>query len=195
MTVTSGPGADDATDATSNADADGNAKGSIRSLEQELLTLFRQVRRGSASRARWIHPDLQLGGYAVLLWVAANDGARSADVASALGMDKGAVSRQIDQLERLGLLDRVSDPHDRRAQALVLTAAGSQGISALQDHGRIELRRRLATWSDAEIGQFAGLLRRYNESGAPDPARGPIGSGTDVVGSTTGGPTGRSQAG
>jgi DNA-binding MarR family transcriptional regulator len=166
MTVTSGPGAGGPAAGRVIPGAGVDATVGMRSLEQELLTLFRQVRRGSASRARWIHPELQLGSYAVLLWLAANNGAHSSDVASALGMDKGAVSRHIDQLERLGLLERVSDPHDRRAQSLVLTAAGSQGIAALQNNGRIELQHRLASWSEAEIEHFARLLRRYNESGS-----------------------------
>jgi DNA-binding MarR family transcriptional regulator len=109
------------------------------------------------------HPDLQLTGYAVLLWLAAHDRSRSADVATALDMDKGSVSRQIDQLERLGLVERVIDPQDKRAQRLVLTAAGSQGIAALHEKGRVELERTLATWTQGEIEDFARLLRRYNQ--------------------------------
>ena len=139
---------------------------SMRALEEELLILFRQVRRASVSRARCIHPDLQLAGYAVLLWLAANDHARSADVATALDMDKGAVSRQIDQLERLGLVERVPDPHDKRAHGLVLTTRGSQGIEALQERGRTELQRTLAPWSPEDIDTFVQLLRRYNQSRA-----------------------------
>jgi DNA-binding MarR family transcriptional regulator len=137
---------------------------SMRGLEEELLILFRQVRRASVSRARCIHPDLQLAGYAVLLWLAANDQARSADVATALDMDKGAVSRQIDQLERLGLVERVPDPRDKRAHGLVLTTSGSQGIEALQERGRTELQRSLAPWSPEDIDTFVRLLRRYNQS-------------------------------
>jgi DNA-binding MarR family transcriptional regulator len=139
---------------------------SMRALEEELLILFRQVRRASVSRARYIHPDLQLAGYAVLLWLAANDHARSADVATALDMDKGAVSRQIDHLERLGLVERVPDPHDKRAHGLVLTARGSRGIQALQERGRTELQRTLAPWSTEDVDAFVRLLRRYNQSRA-----------------------------
>jgi DNA-binding MarR family transcriptional regulator len=138
----------------------------MRALEEELLILFRQVRRASVSRARCIHPDLQLAGYAVLLWLAANDHARSADVATALDLDKGAVSRQIDQLERLGLVERVPDAHDKRAHNLVLTAKGSQGVEALQERGRTELQHTLAPWSTKDIDAFVRLLRRYNQSRA-----------------------------
>jgi DNA-binding MarR family transcriptional regulator len=138
----------------------------MRALEEELLILFRQVRRASVSRARCIHPDLQLAGYAVLLWLAANDHARSADVATALDMDKGAVSRQIDHLERLGLVERLPDPRDKRAHGLVLTATGTRGIQALQKRGRTELQRSLAPWSTEDIDAFVRLLRRYNQSRA-----------------------------
>jgi DNA-binding MarR family transcriptional regulator len=138
----------------------------MQALEGELLILFRQVRRASVSRARCIHPDLQLAGYAVLLWLAANDYARSADVAAALDLDKGAVSRQIDQLERLGLVERVPDAHDKRAHNLVLTAKGSQGVEALQERGRTELQQTLAPWSTKDIDAFVSLLRRYNQSRA-----------------------------
>jgi DNA-binding MarR family transcriptional regulator len=139
---------------------------SMRGLEEELLILFRQVRRASVLRARCIHPDLQLAGYAVLLWLAANDHTRSADVAAALDMDKGAVSRQIDQLERLGLVKRVPDAHDKRAYRLVLTVTGTHGIHALQERGRTELQQTLAPWSPEDIDSFARLLRRFNESRA-----------------------------
>jgi DNA-binding MarR family transcriptional regulator len=105
-----------------------------------LLTLLRQVRRAAVARARLIHPELQLAGYAVLVWLAAHDGARSADVANALDMDKGAVSRQIDHLERLRLVKRVIDPHDKRAHGLTLTPAGSSRIAALRARGRADLQ-------------------------------------------------------
>jgi DNA-binding MarR family transcriptional regulator len=78
----------------------------------------------------------------------------------------GAVSRQIDHLERLGLVERVPDPHDKRAYGLVLTATGARGIQALQERGRNKLQRSLAPWSTEDLDTFVRLLRRYNQSRA-----------------------------
>jgi DNA-binding MarR family transcriptional regulator len=139
---------------------------SVRDLEQELLTFLRQVRRGSVARARSIHPDLQLTGYAVLVWLAAQDGARSADVAAALDLDKGAVSRQIGHLERLRLVERDRDASDHRAQVLTLTTAGRAGVKALQESEQARLRESLASWTPDELQEFTTLMRRYNTSTA-----------------------------
>ncbi len=137
---------------------------SMRRIEGELLRLLRAVRRASVENARLVHPDLQGGGYAVLLHVVDHEPTRAADIVEALDLDKGSVSRQVAHLHTLGLLDRAHDPDDGRAHLLVLSAEGRRRVAVLRGHRRGELERRLASWSPADLEVFAARLADYNAS-------------------------------
>jgi len=137
---------------------------SMRRIEGELLRLLRRVRRTAMENARLVHPDLQVTGYGVLMFVADNEPTRAVDVVEALDMDKGSVSRQVAQLHQLGLLSRTDDPEDRRAHQLVLSDEGRKRLAVLRDHRRDELESRLASWSPAALATFAEQLGTYNAS-------------------------------
>ncbi|MFJ9565272.1 MarR family winged helix-turn-helix transcriptional regulator [Streptomyces fuscichromogenes] len=47
-----------------------------------------------------------------------------AQLSNELGREKTVVLRQVDSLEKRGLLERVADPNDRRKRGLVLTVEG-----------------------------------------------------------------------
>ena len=53
-------------------------------------------------------------------------------VAEAVGRGAPAVSRSVDALVRAGLVERTSDPENRRRLALRLTAGGQERLSAAQ---------------------------------------------------------------
>ncbi|WP_324749798.1 MarR family transcriptional regulator [Sphingomonas sp. LY54] len=52
------------------------------------------------------------------------DGSRQNVVAEAIGVDRAAMVRSVDQLESLGLVERRTDPDDRRGRKLHLTEQG-----------------------------------------------------------------------
>lgn len=62
-------------------------------------------------------------------------------LADRMGMTRGAISKLADRLVEKGLISRVDDPDDRRAQSLSLTAEGRQKVPILA---------RLADINDAE---------------------------------------------
>ncbi|MGN6129793.1 MAG: MarR family winged helix-turn-helix transcriptional regulator [Nocardioidaceae bacterium] len=136
----------------------------MRQIEAEVLTLLRRVRRTSVENARLVHPELTTSGYAVLLFVVEHQPTRAADVVEQLDMDKGAVSRQVSQLEHLGLVSREADPDDGRAYRLVLSDQGRDRIAVLRRHRREDLEGRLASWSERDLEVFADRLARYNAS-------------------------------
>lgn len=140
------------------------AVGEMQDIEQQLIALLVRVRRASVAQARRVHPQLQTAGYAVLLRLAESDSARASDLAAALDVDKGSVSRQIAHLERLGLVHRTVDPDDGRAQRIALTSSGSRGIGLLRQQGRAEFQHRLSSWTPEELAGFAAHLRRYNST-------------------------------
>jgi len=139
----------------------------VQEVEAELHVLLARVRRRSREAARRIHPELNAVGYAVLLRVARGEATRAADLVAGLGLDKGLVSRQIGQLERLGLVERRADPADARVQRISATPEGRRAVEETIEAGRANLQRSLSTWSPAEIAAFAEQLRRYNETLEP----------------------------
>ncbi|SCC13847.1 MarR family winged helix-turn-helix transcriptional regulator [Arthrobacter sp. NIO-1057] len=56
----------------------------------------------------------------------AENGSRLTDLASAAGITKQSAAYLVNQLETAGLVSRHDDPHDARAQLVVLTAYGKQ---------------------------------------------------------------------
>ncbi len=87
---------------------------------------------------------------------------RAADLSDAFGMDKGGVSRQVQSLVDLGLVERQPDPEDRRAAVL---AASADGIARLAEVSRARSDRfaeKLSSWSEADLSAFAGQLAEYN---------------------------------
>ena len=90
-------------------------------LEHEVGVLIRRVRRVIGERARAVHPDLQPASYLVLTYLADAGRAAASAIVEAFGIDKGAVSRQVQHLVDLGLLERTPDPADGRATLLAVT--------------------------------------------------------------------------
>ena len=134
----------------------------LRRIEREVTVLLHRVRRTSLENAHHIHPELQPAGYSVLLVVADREPVRASDVVEQLGVDKGAVSRSVAQLEQLGLVRRSCDPDDRRAQTLVVTDEGRERLDGLTARRRADVAGRLSAWTDAELAAFADQLGRYN---------------------------------
>ena len=99
-------------------------------VERELAVLLRRARAWNREVATVVHPDLQPTAYALLARVDELGSARAIDLSDYFGIDKGAISRQVGLLERVGLVSREPDPDDGRAQLLVVTTEGTQAAGA-----------------------------------------------------------------
>jgi DNA-binding MarR family transcriptional regulator len=88
---------------------------------------------------------------------------RLTDLAERLRIDAPAVTRKAQQLERLGLVNRVRDAEDGRASRLGLTARGGQVIDQFLLARQCWLTQILATWPGADRSEFARLLRQFTE--------------------------------
>lgn len=143
----------------------GATKGeSVHSIEREVRQLLHRVRRTSQENARLVHPELNPAAYSVLVFVVDREPTRASDVVEHLGVDKGAVSRQVAHLEQLGLVERSCDLVDRRAQTLVLTPEGKVRFAAVVERRRSDFAGRLSKWSAEDLAKFADQLGRYNAS-------------------------------
>jgi DNA-binding MarR family transcriptional regulator len=60
-------------------------------------------------------------------------GARPSELATRLGISKQALNYLLGELERLGYLERRSDPEDLRSKRVVLTRRGTAAIRVIRD--------------------------------------------------------------
>ncbi len=140
----------------------------LRSIEAEVGTLIRRVKRVMGERAREVHPELHPMTYFMLTHLATHGPLRGADLADAFGMDKGGVSRQVQSLVDLGLVERMPAPEDRRAILLDATDEGRERLDAMSRSRRDRFDGRLAEWTDEELSSFAVQLAAYNQALSDD---------------------------
>ena len=84
--------------------------------------------------------------------------------AEEMALTQSAVSRQIQHLVDLGLLDRQPDPADGRAMLLSLTDDARAGLARVQAERSERFDRRLGELTTAELVAFADQLGRYNSA-------------------------------
>ncbi|MBV8631027.1 MAG: MarR family transcriptional regulator [Silvibacterium sp.] len=83
--------------------------------------------------------DLRPAQFGTLVLIAANPGVRQRDLSEALRIEKANFAGLLDNLERRNLVERRSEPEDRRRYAIHLTRDG-QGLlrRACRAHDRME---------------------------------------------------------
>jgi DNA-binding MarR family transcriptional regulator len=89
---------------------------------------------------------------------------RPTSLAGHLHVDNSVVSRQLGALDEDGLVERVADPDDGRAQLVQVTVAGRQFLTGLRQRASARLVPRLAGWSDQDVDTLTGLLSRLEDS-------------------------------
>jgi len=136
----------------------------VRSVEAEVVALLRRARRAYGDRARLVDPALGPLGYQLLTQVREQEGCSQTHVAEALGMDKGAVSRQVQQLSDLGLVEKTADPSDRRACIVRLSPEGERRMHTLELERRTAYVARFDEWTVEELTVLAEQLAKYNRT-------------------------------
>jgi DNA-binding MarR family transcriptional regulator len=100
------------------------------------------------------YPDIRPGHGCVFRFID-TDGTRLTDLAERAGMTKQAVGEVVSDLERLGYVERVPDPEDRRAKIIQLTERGWEAQAAgVRIFAEIEAR-----WGEAVGEERMGRLR------------------------------------
>lgn len=134
----------------------------LAGLEQEVGVMIRRIRRVIAERAHAVHPELQSSSYLMLSWLVRQGPQRASAMADAFSIDKGAISRQVQHLVDLGLVDRSPDPADGRATLVSVSADAAARMESVAGERRRWLDDRLRDWSDADLEAIVALLGRYN---------------------------------
>jgi DNA-binding MarR family transcriptional regulator len=144
--------------------ANGTADDAVRRVQLELGVLISHARTAMRDAATHVHPELQSSGYAILFHLVQQGPTLARSLVESFGLDKAAVSRQVGQLEQLGLIARTPHPQDRRAQLLTATSEGEARCRADIDRRTAQLRQSLADWSAHDLATLGDLLGRLNSS-------------------------------
>ena len=130
----------------------------VARVEHELGRLFARIRVGWREAAVTVPPDLQPLGYQVLPSILAGRAASAGALIERLQTDKSAVSRQVRQLEQLGLVESIPDPEDGRARVLVATPLAEERVALARSRYEGRIGERLRGWTAADLDHFANLV-------------------------------------
>lgn len=101
---------------------------------------------------------LQLRDYIVLSALHKTPDLTQVELAKALGLDKTTLMTQLDRLESARLIERRSDPHDRRARLVRITAGGEAVRSTVAEASTLVEEGALDSYSADQVRQFRRML-------------------------------------
>ncbi|MFT3900620.1 MAG: MarR family winged helix-turn-helix transcriptional regulator [Gordonia sp. (in: high G+C Gram-positive bacteria)] len=136
----------------------------IAELEEQLTEFWRSGRERSRNRAHALDSRMDPSCYPLLMAVARRGSAPMSDLVQHLSLDKSTVTRQVDSLQRLGLVTRLPDPDDARARVVELTDTGRRRIAAVFAEAVPRWRDRLAQWDPVDLRTLIDLMRRLDAS-------------------------------
>src|SRR4029450_2630826 len=103
---------------------------------------------------------LTLAQARVLLHLSRNEGISQVALSAILEIQPITLLRQIDRLEKAGLIERRAHPRDRRAQQLYLTPRSQPLLKKIFDKGAERQDQVMAGLSEAERQQLTSSLLR-----------------------------------
>lgn len=135
------------------------------SLAFEVAAIVRRSRALHRQQARSLHPRFDPTAIPLVLVLLDRGPMRLSALAEALWMDKSTASRQVDSVERFGLVERTSDPADARARLIQLTPDGHDQAGRMIAEQRQRWEHALTDWDTADVEHLTRLLRRLRHSG------------------------------
>lgn len=100
----------------------------------------------------------------MLVRLAANEGQSQQAIAAMLGVNATRMVFLVDELEKLGLVQRRRNPEDRRSHALYLTGPGRAALAQVQAVAAEHEQQMSAGLTAAERKELIGLLRRVADT-------------------------------
>jgi DNA-binding MarR family transcriptional regulator len=123
----------------------------------ELLRSLQQLTR-ARRRATRTRPDA--GALMMLSALDGTTGMRISVLAEILMIDISAASRQVASLQTAGLIGRIRDEADHRAQLVRLTPAGESELAVACNSAGSEIAGRISDWAESDVLLLTGLVRK-----------------------------------
>jgi len=127
--------------------------------QEAVLHAFMRIGRRMKSK----HPGepLDHSAIAALHTLRCTGAIRLSDLASVIELDASTASRLVRTMENDGLVERATDPDDRRASRIVLTAEGSARLDEFSRRRQEVLTKAMHGWKKSDIETFATLMGRF----------------------------------
>ena len=126
-------------------------------FEQMLLSRF-----GLASHGRVPGRTMDKSAYILLSRIRLQGPMSIGEISEAFDLDVSTVNRQTKAAMEAGLVERIADPAGGLARKFRITALGQQSLDDDRSFNVRSLDAVMADWPEADIAQFAVLLRRFN---------------------------------
>jgi len=131
-------------------------------IENAMVEMGRMTRSGRADRLRSERAGVEVTGAAqrLIYYLVENGALRLSELARRTTTDPGILTRQVNAMEEMGLVERRPDPTDRRAALVHLMPRGrriADKLRAVQDE---VLGGQLAAWSSADLERAADLMEQ-----------------------------------
>lgn len=126
-------------------------------LRRTQVAIFRHF-----SRTVGAEMDITPGLLGMLQVIAANPGLAQSRLAEAMGVDRSAIVKVVDQLQARGLVVREPSPNDKRSHSLHLTEEGETKLQAMKQRMREHEDDFTAALSTEERRTLIDLLARLH---------------------------------
>lgn len=125
----------------------------IMQLTRTMHTLKTQVATSNSDGISW-------ATYVLLFHLTTGGPQRAKTLAETVCVDPSTVSRQVDQLVRLGLVERQADPDDGRATVLAATPEGYAAHRRMHERRDAMLTQVMHDWEADDVELLTTLLGR-----------------------------------
>lgn len=139
-----------------------NKPDSAAQMSFELHGAARLLRRNFDRRAK--EHGLSRSRWQVLWNLAQTEGLKQAELAERMDVAPISLTRQLDNLEQEGLVERRRDEHDRRCFRIYLTEAAGPALEVLRGLAQETRSEALQGLSSREVDQLQQLLGRVREN-------------------------------
>ena len=143
---------------------DASVETSIGALSEQLVRLTRASHAMRTQLSAKSADNIDWAAYALLFQLVHDGPQRSSALAEAACVDPSTVSRQVADLVRAGLVERMPDPVDGRASLLVATERGRVAHDVRRERRTRTLTRIVDGWPERDIETLTDLLARFNDS-------------------------------
>jgi DNA-binding MarR family transcriptional regulator len=138
----------------------------IVDLERAFAVFVRQDRAASGRLGRDVNRELTDATYRLLAHLAEQGPCRATELACHAGVSPPTVSKQLHDMQVLGLVDRLQAAEDGRAYLVRLTDEGRRQVAEVQAARTRRLGELLASWTAQDVSTFTSLLVRFNGTAA-----------------------------
>lgn len=133
-------------------------------IGSQLVRLVRLIERVQAQYQAEHSDAVDRATYLLLVHLVKDGAHRAGALAEAVHSDPSTVSRQVAQLVRLGLVERVADPADGRATLLVATDEGRRVFDENRQLRNRAIASLMTDWPPEDRDTFARLLTRFTDA-------------------------------